>query len=146
MAILQTIENDYKAAFKAHHQATIDALRLLKSALKNAEIEARRELTDPEIQQVLTKEAKRRREAMALFTQGGRPDLVAKEQAELDEIARYLPPQLDDGQLDTVISQTIAELKATAKDFGRVMSTVMSKISGQADGGRVSAAVKRLLV
>ncbi|MBI2984849.1 MAG: GatB/YqeY domain-containing protein [Candidatus Kerfeldbacteria bacterium] len=142
---MEKIEHDYKQAFKAHQRVKIDVLRLLKSAIKNAEIAARHNLNDEEIIAVLTTEAKRRREALALYQQGGRADLAAKEQAELQELMYYLPTQYSDQELETVVKETIAELKARPGDFGRVMGSVMKKIKGQAEGERVSATVKTLL-
>lgn len=145
MPLIDQIENDYRTAFKAHHRPKVEMLRMVKSAIKNAEIEARHNLSDEEIIGVMTKEAKRRREALAMFTQAGRQDLVDKENAELQELMYYLPTQFSDSELEAVVKSVIAELKPTPKDFGKVMSTVMQKIKGQADGTRVSAAVKAQL-
>lgn len=145
MALLEQLENDYKVAFKAHHQVKVNMLRMIKAAIKNAEIEARHELNDDEIIAVMTKEAKRRKEAIALYRQGGRNDLVDQENAELQELQFYLPTEMSDSELAAAIDQVIAELKPTPKDFGKVMSAVMAKVKGQADGTRVSAAVKSKL-
>ncbi len=146
MMLHEQIEHDYLEAFKARRQAKVDVLRLIKAAIKNREIELRHQhLTDEEVIAVMTKEAKRRREAIAMYEQGGRPELAAKENAELQELMYYLPTQLSDGELETIIASVIAELKATPKDFGRVMSAAMAKAEGQADGSRVSAAVKKVL-
>lgn len=142
---MEQIEDDYKTAFKASHRVKVDMLRLLKSAIKNAEIEARHNLTDDEIIAVMTREAKRRRESIQMFQQAGRTDLVDKENAELQELMFYLPTQFSDSEIETAVRETIAELNATSQDFGRVMGTVMKKVKGQADGERVSAAVKKLL-
>lgn len=145
MGLLEKIDEEYKVAFKAHHQAKVNALRLMKSAVKNAAIEARHDLTDAEIIQVMTKEAKRRRESIEMFAKAGRADLVAQEQAELTELEVYLPAQLDDAGLEKIVQAVITTLSPTPKDFGKVMQAVMAQVAGQADGGRVSAAVKRLL-
>lgn len=145
MALLQQIENDYKEAFKAHHQVKVSLLRMIKAALKNAEIDARHDLNDDEIIAVMTKEAKRRKEAIAMYQQAGRQDLVDQENAELQELQFYLPTEMSDSELAVVIDQVIAELKPTPQDFGKVMSAVMAKVKGQADGSRVSAAVKSKL-
>lgn len=146
MSIQGHIEQDYLAAFKQHDQAKVDALRLIKSATKNEEIRLRKkELTDEETIAVLTREAKRRRESITMYQQGGRAELAAAESAELATISAYLPAQLSDQDLQQIVVGVIAELQATQKDFGKVMSAVMAKVKGQADGNRVSAAVKQSL-
>jgi uncharacterized protein YqeY len=142
---MEKIEADYKTAFKAGHRPKVEMLRMLKSAIKNAEIEARHNLTDDEIITVMTREAKRRRESIQMFQHAGRSDLVDKENAELQELMFYLPTQFSDSEIEAVGLEVIAELKATAKDFGRVMGAVMKKVKGQAEGERVSTAVKKLL-
>ncbi len=145
MALLEQIEEDYKVAFKGHHQVKVNLLRLIKAAIKNAEIEVHHPLSDQEIIAVMTTEAKRRREAIAMYQQAGRADKVADENAELQELMEYLPTQLSDHELDQIVSSVIAELQPTPKDFGKVMSAAMAKVKGQADGSRVSAAVKAKL-
>lgn len=146
MSIQQNIEKDYLKSFKAHDQARVDVLRLIKAALKNHEIEIREGiLSDAETTAVLMKEAKKRRESITLYNQGNRPELAAIEEAELKVISEYLPAQMGDDELQKIVADVITELKPTPKDFGKVMSAVMAKVKGQADGNRVSAAVKALL-
>ena len=145
MGLMEQIEEDYKQAFKASHRPKVSVLRMVKAALKNAEIEARHNLTDEEIIAVMTKEAKRRREAMAMYQQGGRQDLVDQENIELQELMLYLPTQFSDSELAAAVQAVVQELQPTAKNFGQVMAAVMKKVKGQADGQRVSAAVKKLL-
>lgn len=146
MPIQAQIEQDYLAAFKAHDQAKVDVLRLMKAAMKNAEIELRKTtLDDAEAITVLTREAKRRKESIAMYQQGNRPELAQTEEAELEMIGRYLPAQIDDTALATIVTETISSMQATVKDFGKVMGAVMAKVKGQADGNRVSAAVKQQL-
>ena len=146
MPIHVDIEQDYLKSFKAHDQARVDVLRLIKAALKNAEIELRKHmLDDADTTAVLMREAKRRRESIAMYQQGNRPELVALEEAELKVINEYLPAQMSQTEIEQVVSGVIAELKPTPKDFGKVMSAVMAKVKGQADGQLVSAAVKALL-
>ena len=146
MSIQDQLHQDYLTAFKGHDQKTVDALRLMKAAVKNAEIELRHEpLTDPEVIIVLTREAKRRKESITVYQQGKRDDLAAIEALELTVIEKYLPSQMTDEALQAMVTTVINELKPTAKDFGKVMSAVMAKVKGQADGNRVSAAVKQHL-
>ena len=119
---------------------------MVKAAIKNAEIDLRKhELTDAEATTVLMKEAKKRKESIAMYRQGNRPELAAAEEAELTAISSYLPTQMSDEEIAMAVGATVAELKPTPKDFGRVMSAVMAKVKGQADGNRVAAAVKQLL-
>lgn len=146
MPIQAQIEKDYLVAFKGHDQSKVDVLRLMKAAMKNAEIELRvKTLDDTQAITVLTREAKRRKESITMYAQGGRAELAALESAELEMISHYLPAQLSDEQLQAIVTDVIAELKPTVKDFGKVMSAVMAKVKGQADGNRVSAAVKQSL-
>lgn len=146
MSLHDQIEQDYLKAFKARDQAKVDVLRLVKAALKNTEIELRHQpLTDDEVVAVLTREAKRRQESASLYQQGQRPELAATEEAEYQTIKTYLPAQLSDDELIGTVKTVIAELNPTPKDFGRVMSAVMAKVKGQADGQRVSTIVKKLL-
>lgn len=142
MSLSDQIEQDYRQAFKAHHHVKVDLLRMVKAALKNHEIDVRHPLSDDEIIAVMTKEAKRRREAIAMYQQGNRPDLVAKENAELQELMLYLPTEMSDAEVEQVVKAVVTELKPSPKDFGRVMSAVMAKVKGQADGTRVAAIVK----
>jgi len=145
MTLQNRINDDYMAAFKQHETTAVDAYRMLKTAVKNAEIEARHELSDEETLAVVAKEAKRRRESIAMFTSGGRQDLATHEQAQLAVIEKYLPAQMSDDEISTIVTTVIADLNATPKEFGKVMSAAMAKIAGRADGTRVSAAVKARL-
>lgn len=146
MNLVERIEDDYKTAFKSHDEAHVSVLRLLKAAIKNAEIEARdHELTDEQIITVLTREAKQRREAIALYEQGGRADLVAKENVELTHIMAYLPAQLSDAELTKIVQEVITAQSATAANFGAVMGAVIAQVKGRADGQRAAAIVKQLL-
>lgn len=143
MSIHDEIEKDYLKSFKAHDQARVNVLRLIKAALKNHEIEIREGiLSDAQTLAVLMKEAKKRKESITLYNQGNRPELAAIEEAELKIISEYLPAQMSDDDLNGIVTKVIAELKPTPKDFGKVMSAVMAQVKGQADGNRVSAAVK----
>lgn len=146
MPIHEQIEQDYLKSFKAHNQARVDVLRLIKAALKNHEIELREGvLSDAETTAVLMREAKKRKESISLYNQGNRPELAAIEEAELKIISEYLPAEMEDAALEKIVTDVITEMKPTPKDFGKVMSAVMAKVKGQADGNRVSAAVKALL-
>jgi len=145
MSLQTTLDTDYKTALKAHDEQAVSVYRMLKSAVKNAEIDARHELSDEETISVLQKEVKRRREAATIFKDGGRPELAAKEEADIPLIEKYLPAQMTDEDLATIVKEIIAAQSATAQDFGKVMGAVMAKVKGQADGSRVTPLVKKLL-
>jgi uncharacterized protein YqeY len=146
MSLQQTIERDYKQAFKANDRVVVSALRMLKSAIKNREIEVGRELTDEETIEVVSRETKRRREAAMQYQAGGRADLVAHEQADISIYGRYLPAQLSEAELLTIITETMAAVGASRpSDLGKLMGAVMAKVKGRADGAAVQAAVRRAL-
>lgn len=141
------IENDFLTAFKAKNDELLVAvLRLLKTAIKNAEITKKGQLTDEEIQKVISSEAKKRKDALESYRQGGREELAVKEEQEMAILEKYLPEQLSEDKVKELVSQVIAEAgEVTPKDFGKLMGQVMAKAQGQADGGLVSRLVKEAL-
>jgi len=144
MSLLTTIDADLKSAMLAHEQALVDLLRLLKSALKNEMISLiKQDLTDDESLKVIKREAKKREDSIAIFTTGNRPDLVAKEQAELELIKKYLPAAMSEDELRKIVESVLAE--TTDRQFGLIMKSVMAKTHGAADGAVVSKIVKELL-
>lgn len=146
MSLQTTILADYQDAMRAHDVDRIRALRLLRAALKDARIEARRELTDTDAVAVLQRQAKQRRDSIEAYRQGGRDDLVAAESAELRIISAYLPDQLDDDALRRLAGEVIAEVGASSpRDLGQVMKALKPKLQGRADGQRVSQIVRELL-
>ena len=129
------------SAMKARERERVGALRMLLSELQKAAKEG----NDDEIA-VLRRERKRRLEAAAQFRDGGRPELADGEEAEARIIDTYLPAELDDSELDTIVTQAIAETGASdIKDMGRVMKAVMEKAGGRVDGKRASARVREAL-
>lgn len=145
MSLQQTLDTDYKSAFKAHDSASVETYRMIKSAIKNVEIDVQHELSDEETLAVLQKEVKRRRDAADAFRQGNREELAAKEDAEIALIAKYLPEQMSDEDLEAVVREVATAQSATAADFGKVMGAVMAKVKGKADGSRVTPMVKKIL-
>ena len=144
------LRTDLTAALKARDAVRASTLRMVLTAITNAEVAGKeaRELSDDEVMGILTTEAKKRREAAEAFTGGGRPEQAAKEEAEGAVIAEYLPEQLDESQIAEIVSAAIAESGAAAdgmKAMGRVMGMVQPKVKGRADGGVVAAEVKRQL-
>ncbi|MFQ5748178.1 MAG: GatB/YqeY domain-containing protein [Planctomycetota bacterium] len=157
--LLDRITADVKAAMKARKTERLTTLRMLVSELKNAGIEkkGKKELTEEvaspaeylsesEVAAILQRYLKQRREAMEAYRQGGRGELVAKEQAEIEIVASYLPRRLEAGELDVLVRQAIVETGAESPaQMGQVMKAVMGRVAGRADGKAVSEAVKRLL-
>jgi len=152
MTLKDKLNDDLKTAMKAGDTARRDALRLLLAAIKQGEVDmldpAKRSngLADEDIQTILTREAKRRRESIEGYTKGGRADLVAHEEAELAIIESYLPKLLSRAELEPLARQAIADSHATSeKQIGAVMQKLMPQVKGKADGKLVNQIVKELL-
>jgi hypothetical protein len=140
-----------KGAMKAKDTATVSTVRMILAGLKDRDIAARGKgnaegISDAEIQQMLQSMVKQRREAMALYEQGGRQELVEKERSEIAIIEGFLPQQLDAAAVEQAIRETIAAVgAASVKDMGRVMTALRERYAGRMDFGQASATVKRLL-
>ncbi len=134
-------------AMRRHEVVRLGALRMLKAAFMNREIEKGRALNDDEARQVVSSLVKQRRESIEQFTRGGRADLATKESAEIAVLEAYLPPAADPAVLERAVSEAISETGATsAKDMGRVMKAAMAKLAGQTvDGKTVNELVRRKL-
>lgn len=142
------IQSDLKTAMKARDTQAVAALRMVLARIKETRVSAGHgdEVTDEEVQTLIGREAKRRTEAAQAFSDAGRDELAAKEEAELAILQRYLPQQMSDDELTAVIDETIAATGASsAGDFGKVMGAVMPKVKGRADGNRVNALVRTRL-
>ena len=143
---LSQLEADLASAAKARDQIRLSVLRLLKSALKNYEIEVGHDATPQEIMTVLQREAKKRQDSINQYGSANRQDLVDEEQAELEILEEYLPPKLTDEDLDKLVAQAIQETSATSPaDMGKVMQAVMKLTGAGADGKVVSEKVKSAL-
>jgi uncharacterized protein YqeY len=125
---------------KSHDQKRLDAFRFLFSQIRYKEIDAKRELTDEETVKLLQGEAKKRRESIAVYQQGGRQDLVEGESYQLSVIEEYLPKQLSDEEIKAIIDEVKSD--SPGCDFGSLMKAVMMKVAGRADGSRVAAVLK----
>jgi uncharacterized protein YqeY len=146
MTIAQRVEADLIAALKAHEEAVVSCLRLVKNALKNKEKDLRRPLAAEEEVQILKTLAKQRRESIEQFTKGGRQDLADKEAFELARVETYLPAQMDEAQVKAALAEVIAELQPQgAKDMGKVMKAAMARLGAAADGKLVNALVRQML-
>ncbi|MFF4156638.1 GatB/YqeY domain-containing protein [Streptomyces sp. NPDC001678] len=146
------LHDDLTAAIKARDELTASTLRLTLSAVAYEETSGKvaRELSDDEVLKVIVREAKKRREAAEAFDKGGRADSAERERAEGEVLAGYLPQQLSDEELTAIVADAVAEAKAAGaegpKAMGAVMKIVKPKVGDRAEGGRVAAAVKSLLV
>ena len=146
MSLKEQIKNDIKEAMRAKDTAKRDTLRNLSAAIKQIEVDERRELSDADVEAILMKYAKQREDAKTQFADAGRDDLVAKEEAELAIVKSYLPEPLSDEELEAIIKEIITETGAeTMKDMGKVMGVAKTKIGSRADGGTISKMVKGLL-
>ncbi|HBY98762.1 MAG: GatB/YqeY domain-containing protein [Ardenticatenaceae bacterium] len=146
MSTKEQFQNDLKQALRNRDTVRRDALRLLLGAVKNAEIEKGGELTESELNALLHKQAKQRRDSITEFERGGRADLVAHEQAELAVIESYLPRQMTEEEIRRAASAQIAAAGASGpRDMGKVMGPLMGQLRGRADGATVQRIVRDLL-
>lgn len=146
VSIKERLEADIRNAMRARNQERLDTLRFLKSRIQLVEKDALKELDDAGVTEVVAKQVKDRRESIQMFGDGGRADLVAKEEASLAVLQEYMPEQLDDDAIATLARQAIAEVGAAGPgDRGKVMGRIMPQVRGKADGSQVNAIVSRLL-
>jgi uncharacterized protein len=146
----QRLHDDMTAALKARDEIRKSTLRMALTAVTKAEVAGKeaRELSDAEVLDVLTAEAKKRRESVTAYREAGREELADKEQAEADILAEYLPEQLTAEEIAALVTETIAATGAAElgpRGIGKVMGALQPKVKGKADGGTVSAEVKRQL-
>lgn len=149
-----TLRSDLSAAMKARDTTVVATLRMALSAVSNEEVagSSARELSDEEVRAVIAREAKKRREAAEAFASAGRRELAAQERAEGNVLAAYLPTQLDDAELASLVDDAVAEVTATLGErpgqhqMGQVMKAATAKAAGRAEGARMAAAVRAALV
>ena len=146
MSLRQRLNEEMKGAMKVRDDLKLSAIRMVRAAVKNREIEQKHELDDREISEVIASLVKQRRESIRLFQDGGRADLVTKEEKELSVLLDFLPPQLQGEELDVLVLKAIAECGAEGiKDLGKVMKAIAPHVAGRADGKVVAEAVKAKL-
>ncbi|MCB0117082.1 MAG: GatB/YqeY domain-containing protein [Caldilineaceae bacterium] len=146
-SLIARLDADLKQAMREKDETTKLALRSLKGAITEAEkVDASLKLTEADLEQILQKAAKQRRDAIAEYQKANRPDLAAQESAELAVLERYLPRQLTEAEIETIVRAVIAETGATSvQDMSKVMPVAMQRTRGQADGRAVNQVVRRLL-
>ncbi|MFO7171716.1 MAG: GatB/YqeY domain-containing protein [Bacillota bacterium] len=148
MSLKQRLQEEMKVALRAKEEGRLrlDTLRLVLAAIRNTEIDRRRELTDPEVVEVIAREVRQREEALAEFERGQRPDLVERTRAEIAVLREYLPEPLSEAAIRDLARQAIAQVGATGpRDMGKVMQALMPQVKGRADGRLVSQVVRELL-
>ncbi|WP_017186149.1 GatB/YqeY domain-containing protein [Alkalibacillus haloalkaliphilus] len=146
MSLLDRLNEDMKQAMRKKEKDKLTVIRAIKSSLQNEAISKNEELTEDDELQVLTREVKQRKDSLQEFKDASREDLVEKTERELALIETYLPKQLSDEELHQIIEKTIQEVGATSKQqMGKVMSAVMPKVKGKADGSKVNQFVLKQL-
>ncbi|MGF7185488.1 hypothetical protein GGQ84_001577 [Desulfitispora alkaliphila] len=148
MSLKDRLMNDMKASMKLKQEGKekLAVIRMVRAAVKNKEIDLKRDLNEDEVTQVISKEVKQRKDAIDEYEKAGREDIVAKLRVEIDILNEYLPQQLTAEEVEAIAQGAIAETGATsAKDMGKVMKAIMPKVSGRADGKIVNKIVQQLL-
>ena len=146
MALKDQLMADMKEAMKAHDKDRLAVIRMVRGAIRQQEIDGKKELGDSDVIAVISKEVKMRKDSIDEFQKGGREDLVAKTQAEIDVLMPYLPAQLSEEEVRALVKEAVEKTGAkTPKDMGRVMGMLMPKVKGRADGKMVNTIVRSML-
>ncbi len=141
------LQSDIVAAMKGKQKHRLGILRMLQAAVKQVEIDERKDLKDAEVQKIISSYARKVKDQIQGARDSGRDDLLEQAEQELVVVAEYLPAEMDDAALEQLIQDTITETGAAGpRDMGNVMKAVMPKVAGRADGSRVSGLVKKLLL
>ena len=146
MSLKDQITEDLKEAMRAKDRLRVSCLRMLKSGLKNREVEKRGSLSDAEVQSLISSLIRKGQDAVKEFNRVGRPDMAVKEEEEIKILYGYMPEQLQPDEIERILRETISELSAEGlKDLGRVMKAAMVRIAGRAQGKEVNEIAKKLL-
>jgi uncharacterized protein YqeY len=146
MSLKDRLTEDMQAAMKSGDKARLSVLRMALAGVKQREVDTRRPLDDVGVQTVIERMIKQGKDALTQFREGGRADLVAKEEAELKVLQTYLPQPLSEGELDTFLAECIEAAGATGvKDLGKVMGVIKTRAAGRVDMSTVSARVRTML-
>lgn len=144
MDLKTKLTEDMKKYMKEKNKKALNAIKILKTEIKKAEVEKQKELNDNEIISLIRKQIKMRQDSIEQYSSAGRNDLVEEEEYELNILKGYLPPEMSDEELEKIVKKTIDELGENVK-FGQVMGRVMKELKGKVDGNRVNSMVKNLL-
>ncbi|AIQ70508.1 MULTISPECIES: GatB/YqeY domain-containing protein [Paenibacillus] len=146
MNLSERLNEDMKQAMKSKDKFTLSTIRMVRSTIKYLEIDLKRTLDDNEVLDILSREIKQRKDALQEFESAGRDELAASTKAEIEIIMKYLPDQLSEEEIKVIVQQTIQETGASSKsEMGKVMSALMPKVKGRADGKLVNQAVLQFL-
>ncbi|WP_078545558.1 GatB/YqeY domain-containing protein [Litchfieldia alkalitelluris] len=142
MSLLERLNHDMKQAMKNKEKDRLSVIRMVKASIQNEGIKLGQELTDDQELTVLTRELKQRKDSLQEFNSAGREDLVNKIQSEIEILEVYMPKQLSEDEVVEIVKETISEVNASTKaDMGKVMSAIMPKVKGKADGSLVNKIV-----
>ncbi|WP_068784920.1 GatB/YqeY domain-containing protein [Paenibacillus phocaensis] len=146
MNLSERLNEDMKQAMKSQDKFKLSTIRMVRATMKNLEIDLKRTLNDNEVLDILSREIKQRKDALQEFEKAGRDDLAEQVKAEAEILAVYLPEQLSEEEIKVIVQQTIQETGASSKaEIGKVMSALMPKVKGRADGKLVNQTVQQLL-
>lgn len=147
MTLKERLTEDFKAAMKSKNEIAKNTINLARAAIKQVEVDTRKELTDEEIIPIIAKQVKMRKDALADFEKGGRTDLVDAYNKEIEVLEVYLPAQLSEDEIRKVVIETAGELgiEGGKQNMGKLMGPVMARVKGQADGGAVKKIVMEFL-
>lgn len=148
MSLAEQIQSDLTAAMKDRDKVRTATLRLVLAGIKNVRAEPGhgQQVTDEEVRDILSREAKKRRESVQTYSDAGRDELAATEEAELEVLSDYLPAQMSEEEVRALVEQTVADVGATGPgDLGKVMGALMPKVKGKADGKMVNNVVRGAL-
>jgi uncharacterized protein YqeY len=146
MNLSERLNDDMKQAMKSQDKFRLSVIRMVRASVKNQEIELKRPLDDSEVLDILSREVKQRKDSLQEFEKAGRDDLAKDIAAEIEIISAYLPKQLTEEEIKVIVQQTIQETGASSKaEMGKVMSALMPKVKGRADGKLVNTTVQQFL-
>jgi len=146
MSLVETLTGDMKQAMKDKDKLKLSVIRMVKSSIKNEEINQGKELSEDQVLALLNRELKQRRDSLQEFEKAGRDDLAEQSRAEMEVLLAYLPKQLEESEIRQIVQETIEQVGAASKkDLGKVMGALMPKVRGKADGSLVNRIVQELL-
>lgn len=146
MTLKETIEKDLIESMKEKDENTLSVLRMLKSAIKNKEIETKKELEDTDITAVIQSQIKSRRDSVEMYEKADRKELAEKEKTEIEILQKYLPEQMSEEDIRGIVQKAVSDTGAAGiQDMGKVMGKIMPEVKGKADGSMVSNIVKEEL-
>ncbi|MHA0855791.1 GatB/YqeY domain-containing protein [Paenibacillus sp. CMAA1364] len=146
MNLSERLNEDMKQAMRSRDKFKLSTIRMIRSTIMNLEIDLKRTLDDSEVLDILGREIKQRKDALQEFEKAGRDDLVASAKAEIEIVGQYLPTQLSEEEIKVIVQQTIHETGASSKaEMGKLMSALMPKVKGLADGKLVNQVVQQFL-